>query len=232
MKRCNFFWGIFLLAAAVFIVVSQTVTFVNIGLWSILATVLLVGVLIGALRDRNFFGIFVPLAFLYMIYRGPFGWPDINGWVLFWAAMLASVGCGMIFHPRHHWHAEIESGKYRGGSDNVEGNEVEVSSSFSDSCKYLHSDNLCTASIATSFGQMSVYFDQVRLSPEGATISADASFGCLKLFIPHSWNVVNHLHASFGSVEDDIRRETAPAGAPTLTLTGGVSFGEIEIHYI
>jgi predicted membrane protein len=237
MKHRNWFWGIFLLAAAVFIIVGQTVTFVTVGFWSIAATVLLTAVFISSLADLSFFGIFISAALLYEIYQGPFRWPAVNIWIILLAAVLASSGCDMIFHShRHHWRedwrgcdgAECE-GRF---SENLEGNDISAKNSFSESCKYLHSDCLRSAHLASSFGKMSVYFDQVRVSPEGAMVDVSVSFGKTTLYIPGNWRVVDRLHASFGSVTNRMRSEPLPPDAPVLTLNGEVSFGELELRSV
>lgn len=237
MKHRHVFWGIFLLAAAIFIVVGQTVTFMAVGFWSIAATILLTAAFIASLMDVNFFGIFVSAALLYKIYQAPFHWTDINIWILLLAAVLASIGCDIIFHPhRHHWdHGWNDCCGNQccdSTSENLEGDHIFSQSSFNESCKYLHSDNLKSARLSSSFGKMDVYFDQVRLDPAGAVVSAQVSFGKMTLYLPAQWRVVDHVHASFGSVTNRMRTEPLPADAPVLTLEGSSSFGELEIRSV
>ncbi|MCI1955751.1 MAG: hypothetical protein LKJ21_05160 [Oscillospiraceae bacterium] len=238
MKHRNWFWGIFFLAAALFIVVGQTTQFLAVGFWSVAATVLLAAVILSSLPDGNFFGIFVPAALLYLIYRAPLHWPAISPWLLLLAAVLASLGCGMIFHGGrwHHHHGEGgwhgEGNPFSRSEENVEGNDVFVKSSFSESCKYLHSDCLKNARLVSSFGKMSVYFDQVRLSPDGAEAQVESSFGEMVLYLPKAWQVVDRVRAGFGAVNNDVREASPAADAPKLTLTGSVSFGNLEIRYI
>lgn len=239
MKHRNWFWGIFFLAAAIFVIVSQTTKFIVVDFWSIAATVLLAAVLISSLLDLNFFGIFVPASLLYLIYQGPLHWPYIVAWQILLAAVLASIGFGMIFHSHWHnhwdreWHSHCGNGDSCGVSkENVDGNDIYVKTSFNESCKYLHSDCLKSAHLESSFGKLSVYFDQVQLSPEGAMAHISSSFGEMVLYIPKTWRVYSRVHASFGVVNDDMHGNAFDANAPTLTLTGGVSFGSLEIRYI
>ncbi len=100
MKMENIFWGILLVLSAVLIIVSQVVSFGSIGVWSILATVLLVAVIVSSMVRLEFFGIFVPFAFLYMIYAEPFGLPMIQLWVLLIAAVLVGAGLSLIFKKK------------------------------------------------------------------------------------------------------------------------------------
>lgn len=233
----------FFLAAAIFIIVCQTVTFLNIGFWSIAATVLLAAVFVSSLVDLNFFGLFISAAILYLIYQGPFKWFFITPWLLLLAAVLASIGFSMIFH--NHWHHDWThwdqcdghdhcSGmdSFNKSTENIDGNDIFVKNSFSESYKYLHADCLKTANLSTSFAKLGVYFDQVQLSPEGAEARVNVSFGEMTLFIPRNWRVIDHVHSSFGSVDHSMRNPSLDANAPTITLTGSVSFGSLEINYV
>ncbi len=237
MKHKHVFWGIFLLAAAVFIIIGQTTAFAAIGFWSIVATVLLTAAFLASLADVNFFGIFVCAALLYEIYQKPFNWMAINVWILLLAAVLASIGCSAIFHPHwHHWGKDWDDGcvcvSEGGSSENLNGDNIFSQNSFSESCKYLHSENLKSARLSTSFGKMDVYFDQVHLDPAGAAVDVTASFGKMTLYIPSEWRVVTNVHASFGTVTNHLRTTQLPADAPVLTVKGSASFGELELRSV
>jgi predicted membrane protein len=236
MRHRDWFWGLFFVAAAVVILISQTVTFVAVGFWSILATVLLAVVFISSLTRLNFFGIFISAGLLYKIYQSPFHWPFISIWIILLVAVLASVGCEMIFHPHKTgwWNQQHGSCKELDGEckENLEGENVYAENSFSESCKYLHSDNLRKGHFSSSFGKLSIYFDQVTLSPEGAEIYTETSFGTTILYIPAGWRVEKNVRTSFGSVTDLMDSRSAAPDAPVLHIKGDVSFGELEIHPI
>lgn len=235
MKHRNWFWGLFLVAAAVVILVSQTVTFAVVGFWSILATVLLAAVFISSLTSFNFFGIFISVGLLYRIFESPLHWPFVNIWILLLVAVLAAIGCEMIFHPHrtgwcNEWHGSCkDNGEYR---ENLEGDDVCAKNDFCESCKYLHSASLKKAHFSSSFGKMSVYFDQVTLSPEGAEVYTQTSFGKITLYIPAGWRVDESVHTSFGSVTDLMNSRPVAPDAPVLHIKGEVSFGDLEIHPI
>jgi len=236
MKHRNWFWGSFFLAAAIFVIACQVGAFVQIGFWSIAATVLLAAVCISSIVELHFFGIFISLALLYEIYQQPLDLFPISFWLLILAAVLASMGFGMIFRGpryrcgiggwRHRWDSSGNS------EENIDGDDIFVKSSFSESCKYLHADGLKRARLSSSFGKLSVYFDQVQLSPEGAVADLDVSFGEMLLFVSKNWRVIDHVHTGLGAVNNDVRNSLPGADAPVLTLTGNVSFGNLQIHYI
>ena len=237
MKSKNWFWGILFLLSAIFVIASQVDSFKRIGLLSYIATALLL-VLAGiSLFDLNFFGAFIPLAFIYMIFQQPLGMVRISAWLLLFAAVLTSIGFSILFrrHPKHKAIRCCEGndkGKFSYASDKMDGNLVYAKVSFGSSSKYVHSDCLKRGEFHVSFGFMEVYFDQAQLSPEGAEVFVDVSFGAIELYIPRHWNVENNVHASLGGVEEARRFNNASENSPKLTLTGNVSLGGLEINYI
>ena len=70
-----------------------------------------------------------------------------------------------------------------------------------------------------AFGQLKVYFDRLRLT--GAEVLVDV-VRRMKLYIPHG-------------VKTQRRRAVEHAGepdAPTLTISGNVSFGDLNVEYV
>jgi predicted membrane protein len=238
MKHRNWFWGIFFLAAGFFVVASQVGGFVQLGFWSIVATVLLLASLIGSLIDVSFFGIFVSAALLYAIYQKPFDWPFVSVWLLLLTAVLISIGLRFIFHGRfrRRWARRKYCGKNWGECSSTEefidGSDVSISESFSEASKYLHAECLRQAHISSSFGKLSVYFDGVTISPDGAEIFVDISFGKTEIYLPKQWRVIDQVHTSAGAVTNNTRGIATAPDAPLLTFKGHVSFGNLEIRYV
>lgn len=233
MKNKNWFWGIIFLLAAVFVVGNITGAFVNIGFWSIAATVLLAAIMISSIIYLNYFGIFVPAVFLYKIYWQALNWPDVSIWGLLLAAVLASVGFEILFHKRHRWnccpHGDYH--KYNRISESSDDNHPYAKVSFGASSQYLHGNCIESGEFTSSFGELDVYFDQAMLSPSGAEVFFDCSFGAIKIFVPRLWQVKDNIRASLGAVQNDRTAQPDP-NAPVLTLSGNVQFGAIEIHYV
>lgn len=237
MKHRNWFWGIFFLAAAIFVIASQVGAFVSIGFWSIAATVLLAAVLISSVMSLNFFGIFFSLAFLYLIYQNPLHLVVFSFAMLMLVAFFASCGFSILFH--NHWHSHWNrhgdwqnDGNWDQDVETLNGNDIFIKANFSNSCKYLHANCLKRARLTSSFGKLSVYFDQVRPDPAGAELNVNASFGEMILFLPKSWHVIDRAHVGFGAIDNDARETPAEPGSPTLTLTGSVSFAHLEIRRV
>lgn len=234
MKNKNWFWGIFFLLSAIFVIGSQTGFFGRIGVLTLVATILLAALIVSSIIDRNFFGVFISLAFLYLIYQQPLHLIAISVWLLFVAAILASIGFSCIFNvhgfDHRNWHGKDGTGIQ--STENIDDNNPSARLSFGSTCKYLHATSLQTGHFSTSFGEMSLYFDQTQLSPQGAEIYLECSFGSIKLYLPRNWRVKNNIQVSLADVKEDIRRNQPDENAPLVSLIGNVSFGDIEIYYI
>ena len=241
MKNRNWFWGFFFLLIAVFIIGTQIDAFGEIGTMTILATAILAALVIHSIFRRNFFGVFIPFAFLYMIYWEPLNLVEISAWKLFLAAVLVSIGFSILFGSRssrvtfvHNVEKNYKHGhkSYDHTSENIDDNNPYVKVNFGASSKYLHADCLRGGQFIASFGALELYFDQVQLSPEGAEINIDCSFGAIEIYVPRHWKVQEKIRTTLGGVEHNAHGASPAADAPCLTIKGNVSFGGVEIRYI
>lgn len=234
MKNRNWFWGIFFLLSAVAVIAIQIESVGDIGIWSLLVGVLLVALIVYSIINLNFFGIFLPLAFLYMVFWEPLGLVEITPWMLILAAVLTSIGFGLIFHKKRKCKVDVHpSGEaVISEGETIDDNHPYAKVQFGSSSKYLHADALESGRFVSSFGELDVFFDQVQLSPAGAEIFLDCNFGSIKLNIPKNWQVVDDLHVTLGEFTNNRRTASLTENAPRLTITGNVQFGGVEISYI
>lgn len=236
MKHGNWFWGIFFVAAAVFVIASQVTSFAHIGFWSIAAAVLLAAVFFQSLVRLNYFGVFVPLALGYILFQQPLHLVYISPWLLLLAAVLLSIGFHTIFRTRPRktagCHRANRDGEDYRTVEDIDDNNPYVKVTFGVSSKYLHADALRNGQFYCNFGALEVYFDQVHLAPEGAEIFVDCSFGEVKLFFPRSWRVVEKLNSGLGGVTSSFRGNPAAEDAPQITVTGNVSLGSLVIDSV
>lgn len=234
MRNRNWFLGIIFVLAAIFVIAGQTNIFWNFGIITIVASALLVAIMVQSIVRLNFFGIFMPLAFLYVIYEQPLNLISISIWQLIVAAVFISIGLTIIFkkRPRKSYYRHEDDRYFTQTSESIDDNNPYTKISFGSSSKYLHTDCLKSGQFFVSFGALEVYFDQAQLSPQGAEIFVDCSFGSISLYVPKSWRVIDKLNVSLGGVENNTHFATRDENAPTLTLTGNVHLGGIEIKYI
>lgn len=231
MKKERVFWGVFFIAAAIFIIVSKMGYLEGIGIWSLLATIFLAACLIKSIAYRSVTGILFSLAFLCIIYSELLGIEAITPWPVLGAALLGSIGIGFFYHPKRSWGKVY--GVYVDDNETVETVEdaqMKFNTSFGGSIKYVNSDDFKSAIMKCSFGSMKVYFDNAVIQSGNAVIQMDVSFAGVELYIPRTWNVVNKIDTAFGGVEEKGRNQST--GVPAVTLVGKVSFGGIEIVYV
>ena len=140
MKNRNWFWGIFFILAAVFVIASQMGSFVEVGFVSLLATVLLVALLIQSLINMEYFGIFLSLGLLYLIYQQPLDLPHISFWLLILAVIFISIGFSIILRSHHHkkWCCEHGEWRHDKTAEDIDDNNPSARVSFGASSKYLH----------------------------------------------------------------------------------------------
>jgi len=79
---------------------------------------------------------------------------------------------------------------------------------------------------------MEIYFDQVQLHENVATVQLDCTFVGIDLYVPRHWNVVEQVNSTFGGVDVARRIDPLTEGAPTLTIVGSTTFGGVDIHYV
>ena len=103
MKKDSIFWGLILILAGVFLVISKLGYFPDINVFSLLLTVFLVVVIVKSLIKVNFAGVLLPIAFICIIYDKQLGVTVITTWTVLIAALLGSIGLSMIFHKKIKW---------------------------------------------------------------------------------------------------------------------------------
>ncbi len=233
MKNRNWFWGLFFIVAGVLVIVNRLGYFTNINLFSLILTLFLIPILVKSILRLHFPGVLFPVAFLCMIYAKPLGMEALVPWPVLFAAFFGSIGLSILFHkPRHFFHHRFSEERHERFEEIIDGPDDEVVNcyvSFGSSIKYVNSENLKKATIGASFGALKVYFDNTKISSEGATINIDASFAAIELYIPKNWNTLNQLSVSLSGVEEKNRKEGV--SGPTVRLVGEVSFSGIEIIY-
>ena len=227
------FWGLLLILAAAYMIVGKMGILPDISIFTILLTVFLVWVMLKGIRKVSFSEILFPLAFLCILYDEQLGITALTPWTVLGAALLGSIGLGMIFKPNKGIHIDVQNHLHDNSEVTTEqgtGEKIHFENNFGESIKYINSDNFMKGTFENNFGAMSIYFDNAIIQPGGAVVYAECNFGEMQLFIPKEWRVANYLNHSFGNIRESGYCEGTSAS--TLTLKGEANFGEIVIHYI
>lgn len=241
-------WGIILVLAAVFLLVSQMglIPEFNIGFWTIVWTMVSVAILINGIVKFQFSGIFFGLAFLAIIYAEPLGIAAITPWPVLGAALLLSIGCHMLFPKRKH--KKIVTARYTDHQGNeidldrekgmeqeefhegIDGEYIEFTQIFKSGTKYISSSNLKGISGECVFGGLDIYLNNTTLAGGCASIDFDNVFSNINIYVPTTWNVVENTENVFASV--NYRGHNFPDGNNKLNIIGDNVFGHITVFYV
>lgn len=227
----NWFWPVFLIASAVVLIVSQLSLFtLHVSIWSLLLTLILVAALISSLRYLNMPGVVFAIAFLAMIYAQPLGITKLVPWTILGAAVLLSIGLGLLIHPRYQYHYRYHNhDDVHESTSTINDDHVNLDLSLGNSIRYVHSENFRSADLNVSMAGAKIYFDDADIKEGRATINVDVSLGSLELYLPQTWQLQENLSNSMGHISSTGTPTTA---GPGVILTGSVSLGELRIIYI
>ncbi|MBD5460505.1 MAG: intracellular growth attenuator family protein [Lachnospiraceae bacterium] len=236
-KKRQIFWGVFFILGAIFILVAKMGFMQDVGVWTLIWTVLFAALLVRSLFKISFFGIFFSLAFLGILYAEPLGITAITPWPILGAALLLGIGCKMIFPQKKRLRDRIHF-SVKGNRDeepdriinSQDGSKVSHDLSFGSAVKYINSENFESASFNCSFGYLKVYFDNAVMKNSSASVHLDNSFGATELYVPRSWTIEFQMENSFGGIDEEGTPQ--PDGLHTLYLYGDNSFGGITVIYV
>jgi len=82
----------------------------------------------------------------------------------------------------------------------------------------------------TSFGELELDLTGCDCFADDCTLDVSCSFGEMEIMVPRDVLVEQRVSTSFGSV--DVEGKPARDAGQKLFVTGSVSFGEIQIHYV
>jgi len=221
-------WGVFLMAAAVLVIANGYYKFME--FWPLVCVIVMTPIVVSSLWHFSFAGVFIPIAVLGIVFSKQLGIEAITPWPILAAAVLLSIGFSIIFHKKDkwlgRWHME-ENETF----ENVDDDEMTCTVKFGSSTKFIRSENFEKAYLNCRYGAIKAYFDNAKLSPDGAELNIAATCSGIELFIPKHWRISNGLDAFLGGVEEKSRNVPDP-DSPVLTITGNIKLSGIVIYYV
>jgi predicted membrane protein len=191
----------------------------------LIALIVMIPVAVTCILSRNFGGIFIPLAILGIVFDTQLGIEQLTPLPILAAAVLLTIGFSVIFQK------VPKIGIFGEDFGTVEDGDSSCAVVFGGSTKYFKSDNFEEGSLKCSFGGIEAYFDDVKLSPRGATLHISVQFGGIEIYVPKTWRVQINTTAILGAVEESGKHNPDP-DSPTLTIVGTCSFGGVDILYV
>jgi len=221
-------WGLFLTGAAALVILNAYYDFTD--FWPLLCGLVLAPVIIESLVHLSFTGVFMPAALICIVFAKELRLEALTPWPVLAAAVLLSIGFSVIFHSKDKWFGKFNF-EDNATTEDIADDEMTCNVKFGESTKFIRSENFEKASLNCKFGGIKAYFDNAKLSPNGARLHINAKFSGIELFIPRHWKIANNVSAFFGGTEEKTRNTPAD-DSPVLTITGTCRFSGIVIYYI
>ncbi|WP_291861050.1 LiaF domain-containing protein [Marinilabilia sp.] len=143
----------------------------------------------------------------------------------YWPILL--ILAGLLFINSHKKNKSVATPRKIKGHPEDMIDEVAI---FSGNIKRVESENFSGGEITSIFGGSELYFNNCKLSPDGAVIELVNIFGGSKMVVPRDWNVKIEVTSILGGFAD--KRVYLNNNGPsknTLTITGMTIFGGGEI---
>ena len=169
MIKKNYFWGVFLVLGAAYLIISQLGYLPAFSVFTVVATMACIAAFVHSLLHLSFGGMLFPLAFLGILYDKQLGITAITPWTILLAALLGTIGLNLIF-SRKKWEVKwkhknksimnkIDKNVSPDSSESIHGEYVYMKSSFGSLLRYVTSDNLRYAELEANFSGVKIYFD-------------------------------------------------------------------------
>lgn len=229
-KKDNVFWGVVLILAAVYIIVNRFGVTPDVSIVKLVVAVLCVITFFKSAYRVEFGGMLFSLAILAILFDDELGITAITPWPVLVAALLGSIGLGMIFgnHGKGRRRRDTIHGGVNGSS--VSGDEIVINGNFNGDKKNISSDHFTRADVNCKFCGMEISFDDVMIQDGSAVVNLEVYFSGVEFYIPYSWKVVNNTNCIFGGF-DEHHAGNGEEG-PTLIFEGNVRFGGVDVYRI
>ncbi|MGC9363940.1 MAG: LiaI-LiaF-like domain-containing protein [Fidelibacterota bacterium] len=173
-------------------------------------------------RDRSggLFLLIIGILFL-LTQLHVFSWGQI--W-RFWPVILIVIGVGMLLK---HAPPKISDRGFDYSADtDSDADRIKLGSVFSNTERQITSRQLRSGELDAVFGSLRVDLRQAKIAPEGCTLTTDAVFGTIDLFLPQDININFQVSQFLGHAEN---RAVSTSSGPILTIRGDAVFGNIRV---
>ena len=138
--------------------------------------------------------------------------------MLFRSLILGDFGFWLIFGRKNfHMKRDVNTQNF-----------PKFNTAFSASKHRVESSDFQGAEIVTIFGGTEIDLRRSTMSPNGAVIDINVSFGGATIFIPENWKIISSGAPIFAGFENKTKRNTYSDDDPVLTVRYFVMFGGIE----
>ena len=195
--------GLAIIAFAICLLLSKTDAFSTFPLIKAGMSIILILIIIEQLFERSFLGVFFPLGLGACLFQKELGLQDVNYAIIIFAFVLIGIGFEVLFNRKPHINV-IKDGKEVNFEGNAEYSELEDSfdldNSLGSRTQYVNIQNFRRGKIDNALGQLVVYMNGSKVSPEGATLDIDNGMGALSVYFPKDFRVRFNCDNGMGKI--------------------------------
>ena len=235
MKTWKIFWGIgLILAAAVLLldafgVITPFLDVVGgISAAQVICGLFLIAFVVSRIIKLKFHEIFIPLALLFMLFEDNIafmlGLEDdniIGNWLLFWCAVLLSIGVSILTPKRRK---TVKAYKFKRSGGTKHSDREGGSATIYFDCKDFVEEN-----ISNRLGETVVHFENEDEYTGGGVLNVDNKLGETVIYVSSRWNVRINVVSHLGETEQVGHGDK---DGPTLTINGNNALGEVLIKFV
>lgn len=233
--------GLMFILLAIYLISSEMGYTPVISVGKVLVTAACLVIAVNSILSRSFIQMMLAFWLIFVVLKDYIAgfFPEVSGisnWTAVLVAMLLGIGLKFIFKGGSKkvaftWSNENQRGFYDMDEDtaSVSEDEVFLKNTFGSSGRYINSEEFKKGNFENAFGNMNIYMNNSVISPEGAEIVLEVSFGNLNLYLPAGCRVNLSDESLFGAV-DIIGTEVESLNSPIVNIRGEVAFGKVNIY--
>lgn len=232
MKTWKIFWGLGFVLAALFLLldaVGVITPFLDvvggISAAQVICALFLCAFVISRIIKLKFHEIFIPLALLFMLFEDNIafvlGLEDdniIGNWLLFWCAVLLSVGVSILTPKSRSLNFRVTKKR-----------SSKRTHAIGSSTTYVDCEEFVEEHIVNNLGETVIHFENEASFTSGAILNIENKLGEVVVYVPEQWNVKLNISSKLGDVE---QKGKGSADGPTLVINGTNELGDIVIMFI
>lgn len=232
MKTWKIFWGLGFVLAALFLLldaVGVITPFLDvvggISAAQVICGLFLIAFVISRIIKLKLHEIFIPLALLFMLFEDNvaflLGLEDdniIGNWLLFWCAVLLSVGVSILTSKNRVLNFKI-----------TKKGTPQKTHAIGASTSYIDCEDFVEEHIINNLGETVIHFENEANFTSGAVLHIENKLGETVVYVPEQWNVKLNITSKLGNV---VQKGKGNADGPTLVINGTNELGEVVIMFI
>lgn len=234
MKKRNIAIGIFLIFAAVLLILGTTgvikpleSTLGTFTALDIFVGIFLLAQIIEKIIRRQFWLLFLFLAIFFVIFEENIAFicgleseNIINNWLVFLIAFLFAMGFSILFPPKKN---------HKSHTITLNINRKNAENNLGSSTLYIDCESFSPSRIENNLGACSIYFENPASYKGNETLYVENSLGSMLIHVPSSWTVKADIECNLGGFRCP---ENITTDGPVLYIKGESNLGSMTVSFV